>query len=238
MSTTFSLNAGQLITRAYRKIGNLQPPWTPDADQLNSGLIALDFMLKGMQAKGTNLWRQTQTSWAIPAGQGTLGNPFVVTPIFLSLENARLVVQPAPNLYERPLGKYSYEQYMNLPNKLAKGPPSIVMFDRQALSSNIYIWPLPPLGCTVNASVARTIDDTVLASDAIDVPVEWTEGMLYSLADRLMEDGGVAAADPATAERITQRATAFASMLLDFDRPDSVIIQPWGATWNRKLRRR
>lgn len=237
MSTTFSLTAGQLIVRAYRKIGNLQPPWTPDDDQLNSGLIALDFMLKGLQSNGTNLWRQTQVSWAIPAGQGTLGNPYEVTPIFLSLENARLVVQPAPNLYERPLGIYTYEQYMNLPNKLSKGSPSVIMFDRQSLTSNIYIFPLPINGCTVNASVARTINDVTMVSDPIDCPVEWTEGLIYMLADRLMDDGGVRAADPETAQSITAHAQAFGAKLLDFDRSDSVFIQPWGSTWNRRLRR-
>lgn len=240
MTTTWSLTAGQLVTQAYRKIGNLTPPWTPSADQMNQGIIALNAMLKGWQTNGVNLYRQTQIAMNIGAGQGlpsTIGTPYQVTPLILSLEDARLVIEPAPNLYERPLAIYSYADYMNLPNKMASNDsgPSVIVFDRQATVSNIYIWPLATNGCTINATVGRTVNDVNTASDPLDFPSEWTEGAIFSLADRLMNDSGVRSADPVTAQDITLHASLFMQKLLDFDRPDSVFIRPWGRKGSGKF---
>lgn len=211
-------------------IGNLTPPWTPSDDQMTQGLIVLNIMLKGWQADGLNLFRQEQVTLTVTANQGQPSNPYSITPLILDLTEARLVIQPSPNLYERPLGIYSYIDYMNLPNKQAANTagPSIIMFDRQTNASNVYIWPLATNGCTINATVARTISDVNAPEDALDLPAEWTECVVYNLADRLMEDGGVRAADPATAQSITQHAIAFYTKLLNFDRPDSVFMRPWG----------
>ncbi len=235
MSSTYSLNAGQFITEALRKGGMLQPPWTPSDDQLELGLINLNIMLKGFQADGINLWRQTQVSWAIPQGVGYAGNPYQPTPVFLNLEDARLVVQPAPNQYERPLGVYSYEDYMLLPNKLAQGSPSVICFDRQATTSNIYIWPLPINGCTINATVGRTINDALTVGSALDIPIEWSEAVLWCLAERLLDDGGVRESDPATAQSVSTHAAVFYQKLLNFDRPDFTNMRPMGKTGNSRI---
>ena len=64
----------------------------------------------------------------------------------------------------------------------------------------------------------------------LDFPIEWFEGVAYMLADRLMENEGMADAEgnAKTAQRITQRAVAFYQKYLDFDRPTSVFIRPYG----------
>ena len=240
MSTTFTLTTGQMVTRAYRLIGALTPPWTPTDDQMNEGIIALNLMLKGMQADGINLFRQTQLSLTVGAMQGlptTIGTPISVSPLILGLEEARVVIQPSPNIYERPLGIYSYIDYMNLPNKQSNttSGPSVICFDKQVNQSYFYIWPLATNGCTINCTVARTVNDSLVPSDPVDAPIEWNEGLTYSLADRLMEENGVAAADPATAQRITQHAAAFYDKLLNFDRPASVFVRPWGKKGSGKF---
>ena len=225
---SWALNAGQLITQAYRKIGNLTPPWVPSEDQMSQGIIALNAMLKGWMVDGISLYRQEQITLTVPAGVGYAGNPYDISPIILGLEEARLVIQPAPNLYERELGIYAYGDYMQLPNKLSQGLPSIICFDKQATTSGIYLWPLPTLGCTINATIGKMVNDVVLPSDAVDFPVEWTEGAIFNLADRIMDDNGVAAADPVTAQRITDHAVLFYRKLLDFDRPASTFFRPFG----------
>lgn len=237
MSTTWSLNAGQLITRAYRILGNLTPPWTPSEDQMTQGIIALNALLKSDQMDGINLYRQTQLSLTIPAGIGYAGNPFQITPLIMGFEEGRWVITPAPNLYERPLGVYSYIDYMNLPNKLsqASSGPSIVCFDKQVNASNLYMWPLPTNGGTLNCTVARTVNDVNEPSDPLDFPTEWSGGMIYALADWLMDDQGVAAADPATAQRITEHAVAFYAKGLNFDRPTSIFVRPWGKRGSGKF---
>lgn len=232
MTTTWSVTAGTLITQAHRYLGILPAGGSPTDDQFTQGIFALNAMLKGWQADGINLYRQTQLSLTVPFGVGFAGTPFQVTPLIMGFEDGRWVVSPAPNLFERPLGVFSYADYMTLPNKLSQSSsgPSIVCFDKQANASNFYFWPLPASSGTFNCTVGRTVNDVLTPADALDFPSEWTEGAAYSLADRLMEFEGVADAEggQATAQRITAHAEAFYAKLVNFDRPTSVYVRPWG----------
>lgn len=233
MSTTWSLNAGQLITRSYRMLGNLTPPWTPNDDQMTQGILMLNAVLKGQQADGINLYRQEQITFTLPAM-----TPFVsITPLVLGVEQVNWIVTPSPNAYKRPLGYYSYTDYFNLPNPDSNttSGPSVYMFDKQTNASNIWFWPLSTNGGTAEATVGRTVNDVNDPSDPLDFPTEWTRGMIYVLADALMEDSAMGASDPQTAQRITQRAELFYSKLLDFDRPTSVFIRPWGSKGSDRL---
>lgn len=227
---SFSLTAGQMLTRAYRILGILPSGGVPNADQTTQGIIALNAMLAGWQADGINLWRLTQLSIPVAAGQGTPGNPVSIVPLVLDVPEGRWVVTPAPNLYEREMGRFTYMDYQTLPNKESgsTGGPSVFMFDKQADASNLYFWPPPTVAGTANMTVARTVNTVTSATDSVDIPSEWTEGTFYTLADRLMDDEGVAAADEKTADRISQRAVAFYEKLLNFDRPTSIMVRPWG----------
>ncbi len=229
-TTTWSLTAGQFITDALDRLGNLPAGGVPTDDQFNKGILAFNALLKGNQADGPNLYRITNISIAVGAMQGCLNNPIIVTPLVLNLQTARVVVTPEPNLYERPLAIYSYADYSNLPNKMAQttSGPSLIVFNRQTTQSIFYCWPLPTFGCTINAMVSRTVNDVVNPEDPVDIPSEFTEGYIWSLADRLMDYEGMAAADQVTADRITQHAVAFQAKLENYDRPDSVYVRPYG----------
>jgi hypothetical protein len=249
-TTIYTLTAGQLITRALQILGQLSSMSQgqgPSPDQVTRGMQALNIMLKGMQADGINIGRQTQISLTVGAGVGIPAlygaggpiNPPTTFGLVLGLEDARWLVSPAPNFYERPLGVFSYLDYMTLPNKQASSTsgPSIICFDKQNTVSNFYIWPLSSTGGTLNMSVGRTIADVNALSDPLDFPIEWTEGLMYCLADRMMDDGGVAAADPQTADRIVKHSVAFYEKLLNFDRPASIYIRPWGKRGTGRLYR-
>ncbi len=217
---------GQAVTRAYRLLGNLEPPWVPSDDQMTQGIIAANLMQRGWQADGINLWRQEQREIAVTAGARSVE----ITPYVLGVEQASWVVTPAPNLYKRPMGYYSYVDYFNLPNPDAQttSGPSVYAFDKQNDTSTLWIWPVPTNGGTIICTVGRAVDAYAAEGDLIGVPAEWAEGYVYNLADRLMEDQATASADPQTANRITQRAVAFYTKLLNFDRPTSVFVRPYG----------
>lgn len=234
MSVNAQLTAGQAITRAYRILGNLEPPWVPSNDQMTQGLLAANLMQRGWEADGINLWRLEQRTIAVPANARSVD----ITPYVLGIVQCSWLVSPSPNEYKRPMGLYSYADYFNLPNPGSSTPsgPSVYMFDKQDTTSTLWIWPVPTNGGTIIASVARAVNDITSEEQVLDIPGEWTEGFVYNLADRLMEDQAVASADPQTAQRITQRAVAFYSKLLNFDRPTSVFMRPWDqAGDNRRI---
>lgn len=234
-TATYSLNAGQMITQAYRKLGILPSGGAPTADQMNQGIITLNLMLKSWQSDGINLWRQVQISVAVGVGQGKPGNPIVVTPPLMGFEEARLVVSPEPNLYERTLGNLTYLDYMRYPNKGEMSQPSSICYDKQENQTNFYIFPLSGTSCTINMTVGRPVLDITQASDTVDVPIEWQQTVVYNIAERLMDNEGIAAADPATAQRIMEHAAGTYQKLLDWDRPTSLFLRPFGKPGQSRL---
>ena len=127
------------------------------------------------------------------------------------------------------MGEFSWIDYMNLPNKLSPAnAPSVFMFDRQQDATQLYIWPVAQLGGTINCTLVREPNDILDQTDGIDLPSEWLLGFTYMLADALMEDQDVAAADPATAQRISGHARMWWDKLDNWDRPTSIFIRPYG----------
>jgi len=231
-TTTFNQNAGQMITRAYRMLNVVSEAGTPNADQMNQAIFVLNAMLKGWQADGTNLWRREQITIPVLASQGSPSTPIIPTTVFLDLLEARWVVQggSGPDQSERPMGIFTYLDYMTLPNKNQQSDsgPSVICFDKQTSASQFYVWPLPTYGGQLKVTVARPVYDVTKPSDIVDAPIEWTEAIVYNLADRLLADSAQPMIDPQGADYITQRAVALYSKLLNFDRPPSVFIRPWG----------
>jgi hypothetical protein len=236
VSVSWSLDAGQLIQRAYRVTGQLSTPYNMTDDQATQGILALNGMLKGWQADGISLYRQERVTLTVPAMTAAI----TIIPRVMGVEQVSWVVQGGVNPYYRPMGEFSWVDYFNLPNPQSNttSGPSVWMFNKQDDSSSLYIWPLATLGGQIVASVGRVVNDVNALSDSVDFPDEWTEAAIYGLADRLIDDQGVAQMDPETTRRISMRAAALYAKLCDFDRPSSVWIRPWdrngsGLTYRR-----
>jgi hypothetical protein len=236
MSVTWSLTAGQIITRAYRILGFLEEPWVPSDDQMTQGILAFNAMLKSFQSDGINLYRQERRTITVPAMTAQIE----VTPLVQGVEQVSWVVQGGSNPYHRPMGEFSYVDYFNLPNPNSNNTsgPSVYMFNKQDSASYLYIWPLSTLGGSMVATVGRTVNDINAAGDSVDFPSEWTECIIYNLADRLMDDQGMASGDAETAQRITQHALVLYRRLADYDRPTSVFMRPWNKVGQGYGRRR
>jgi hypothetical protein len=226
MTVNSPLTAGQAITRAYRLLGVLEDPWVPSADQMTQGILAANLMQRGWEADGVNLWRLSQVTLTVAAGARSVA----ITPYVLGVVQALWQVSPAPNTFNRTMGPMAYVDYFNLPNPDAQtsAGPSVYAFDKQDASSTLWLWPKPVAGGTIVATVARAVTDIQTAADVLDIPGEWAECFVYNLADRLMDDQGLAAADPATATRINAHAQGLYQKLLNFDRPTSIYLRPYG----------
>lgn len=226
MSVNWSPNFGACATRAYRLIGNLTAPWVPSDDQMTQAVFAGNALLKAWQAMGINLYRQERITITVPA----MTNMVSITPRVMGVQQVSWVVQGGVNPYWRPMGEYSWIDFWNLPNPQSNttSGPSVYMVNKQDNAFNIYFWPLATNGGQAVASVGRVVEDIIDANSTVDFPDEWTEAFVYNLADRLMDDQGGANADPQTARRIEVHAAALLQRVLDFDRPTSVFMRPWG----------
>lgn len=224
MSVVWTLNAEQALQRAYLMIGALtSPEYTMSDFQAAQGLTVANATLKAMITWGASVFRQFPDTLTVTAGVPTVPVPNTVT----GIEEARWVVSLSP-LYERPLGRFQWVDYQNLPTKNAQGAPTIYMFDYQVNATQLYIWPVPTLGGTINCTVIRRANDINALTDPIDLPNEWLDGYVYLLADALVDDQGLADMNPGNVQHIRDRAIYWTDKMQNFDRPSSVFLRPWG----------
>ncbi len=214
--------AGTALSRAYMMLGQLTPPaYTMSPDQEARGIVVLNGVLQSMQSFGPNVFRQTLATLTVSANTPTVPVPGDVVGII----EARWVQSAT---FDRVLGRFQWVDYQSLPNKMAQGPPTTFMFDYQQDFTQLYVYPVPTISGTIHCSTTRRATEVLDQTTEIDLPPEWALAIDYLLADALMDDQGMADQDAATAERIKARALYWNAKLLDFDRPTSVFLRPYG----------
>lgn len=217
ISETFT--ARDTITQALKLITVCGGSETPGADDANDALQQLQWMLKGWQADGCNLWREEEETIVFPAATATV----YLAPRVMDVQEARVLITPD---YQRTLARWERGEYVTLPNKDTAGSPTIFYFRRLRDSVTMTLWPVPTEETSVYCTTARVIEDVTDLDQNLDVPQEWCECVTYGLASRLLDPFGIAETRPQIAGRITARATALYDQMSNFDRPSAVFFKP------------
>lgn len=205
----------QIIIAAMQDLGLLNAAETPSAEDAQAMMERLNWLLKDWQAKGCNLWRDTQGELTFAAGQASQA----VLPRALDMIEARVVMGGGS---ERPLARWEPEEYRLTPNKAATGTPTCYVFDASLNSATLTLWPVPSVSTVVRYTYARVIEDVTALGQSIDVPQEWTRAVWKSLAADCVNLFGQTRVDPASAAAVVAEAGVLAAQLFDFDRPSSV----------------
>lgn len=200
---------------------------TPSADDANTGLFHLQWMLKDWQADGCNLWRTEEETFTFVADQRTE----IMDPRVMDVQELRVLIPqdvtpPSENTYFRPLARWELGEYKSLPNPFVSGSPTIYYFDRKRDSTELTIWPVPNIETTLYGTVARVIEDVTDIDQNIDVPQEWCSTITYNLASRLLDPFGISDTRPALAQSVNARAAMLYEKLSNFDRPSAVFFKP------------
>lgn len=180
----------------------------------------LNYMLKTWQNQGCNLWRLSDEEVTFLAYERTV----ILEPRVLDVMEARFDYGPT---YQRQLARWEWGDYRALPNKNAEGYPTCYTLNKQRTYIEMTVWPVPQYDTVILYSGARVIDDVNDLNDEVDVPQEWIETVYTCLAERLIPIYGIDTLQPAVAQRVTARAQALYSQMLDFDRTGSVFMTPW-----------
>lgn len=180
----------------------------------------LNGMIKSWQADGCNLWRLSDETVTFAADTPTV----TLDPRVLDVMEARFY---GGATYQRTLARWEWGAYRELPNKLSAGNPTCFTLNKQRLTIEMTIWPVPTADTIILYSGARVIDDVTDLSQEVDVPQEWMECVYYNLADRMLDVIDVATTSPTTAQRINARAQQLYAKMLDFDRTGSTFMLPW-----------
>lgn len=219
--TSSTMLAEEVVQAALQELGVVAAGENPTGEETQMALRSLTWMLKGWQARGANLWRASSSSVVVPANSAALA----LSPSILDVVNARVVVSTA---YQRPLFRYERAQYQQLPNKAARGVPTVYYADRQRDAVTLSVWPVPASDTTLALDTTRVIEDVTDGTQTIDVPQEWIETLYVALAARLAIPFGVARVDSTAASVIAQRAVSLEQLMFDADRPASIYMGAMG----------
>jgi hypothetical protein len=214
--TTGLATARDIITRALELLGLQDPGATLDAALAKVALQHLNWMLKSLQGDGNDGWRQdtVQITWPGATAEQALATNYIDV-------SAARFVQSAT--FERPLARWEWAQFKDLPNKAQAGDPYVFCPIKKVGTIHIAVWPVPASSVTLNLDVARVIEDVTSLSQNLDIPQEWTETAYTGLADRLIPVMGTVMVDPNRAADVHQRAASLYSLFRDADRPGSYI---------------
>lgn len=216
-TTTYELDARELITQALREIRVVASGQEPNANDARDAEVTLNLMLKTWTTH-THLWIVTAGNFPLVAGQ-----------MEYSVPNARRMISVrrryTPGLTDTPMDLISRQEYDDLPNKFNLGTPVSAYFDAQRTARTLSLWPpasaAVALSSTIRYTYYRVIEDIDSLNNTADLPQEWLECIKVNLADRLMPQHNVSYPE------VTARAGALMQVLSGQDQEEvSVYLQP------------
>ncbi len=211
--TTALDTVNDIVTDALRELQVVGKGAPSNADA-QFALRRLNWMLKGWQNDGVNLWRQEDIDldWTGGMAEGD------VSPAINDILSLRYVTT-----FERELTRWELAQYGQVANKDTVGAPTIYCCTSGLNGLRLRIWPVPADDFTFRASINRRIEDVTDLSETLDVPQQYTETVMMNLAAVLAAPFGKAN-DPNALVTIRRAAQLYGQMRAA-DRPASYVFR-------------
>ena len=189
-STDFTVSRDDIIKRALRLCGVLAQGESPSTDQVNEANVALNSLVKALQADGMPLWAIKQYSvplttavkdYTIGVGQ-TINTPKPLKVFQAWNHNTTSNV-------DIPMRILSRQEYNILGNKTTSGNPIQVFYEPLNDYGVLHVFPVPTANEQANNTITivyqRPFEDFDAANDTPDFPSEWYDAITYQLAARL-----------------------------------------------------
>lgn len=225
-SVNFSLNAGQIIEKAFHVLGKAAEGEALSSRMYDDGLSSLNLMLKTWGAN-EHLWIKTERSLALVGGQAAYA---------LDPKPGRVLsVRRQTQNIDVPMNEMARDTYFNQPTKTSSAStPVSWYYDPQAFTGTLYLWPAPSVqtatNTTVNMTYLRRIQDMDASGDDLDMPQEWLQAVVWNLANELETEYPVN--DGRLAGKIERKAAQLLGALEAWDtEPASIYFQreaEWG----------
>lgn len=207
-TTAFSTTARDFVKNALLENGIIAFGDDPEAEEMTACLFRLNAMLKTWGTRGLG-WKQE-----VYTASGTADTATITLPVYVREVNGARFVESATN--ERAMSRFERDDYAALPNKAAKGTPSIYNIDQNAGALVLSVWPVPTANFSLKLDIDRALDTVTDATQTIDIPEEWTECVMINLALRCCNVFGVS-----PTPELAQRAQLSERELFDAYRPAS-----------------
>ncbi len=182
MTVNLVYTAGDIATAALRKVGVTAVDRAATSDEMDTALVSFNAMLKALQISSVTMWKLITGSVALT--DATESYTISTRPYELGVVNWR-----DTDGRDLPMLRLTREEYYELPDKDAAGTPTQYYYHRLLGTSTLFVWPVQTTASgTIEWEGKEEIDDINATSDALDVPAEWYEAIIYQLARRLIAD--------------------------------------------------
>ncbi len=182
MAVTLVYTAGALATAALRKCGVVAIDRAASSEEMDVALVTFNAMLKALQISSITQWKLTTGS--VTLTDSTQSYDISTRPYELGVVNWR-----DTDGRDLPALRLTREEYYELPDKDAAGTPTQFYYQRLLTTATLFLWPTQATASgTIEWEGKSEINDITATTDAIDVPPEWYEAIIYQLADRLCDD--------------------------------------------------
>ncbi len=217
--TDWSMTAGEIVTQAMIELGLINSGEEPDANEMSDAIVRLNAMMKTWAGE-LNLWREATGTITITGGTGA-------ATLDADIRNVSSVRHVVSATNYRTLTQWNRDQFYMMPNRATVGNPTLFYITRALGGDAIHIWPVPAADVTLHLDYSRAAETVTDPSETVDLPQEWQEAAILSLASRISGMFGSTTIDPATVGRIDQRASELYNRMVDRDRPDSYTFEPY-----------
>jgi len=178
-------NAREIIERACRLLGVLDPNETADASMLSNGLTALNAMFGWLSGQRMTMHAVESVSHALTSGTAsyTIGSG---ADIDTSLPQKIITAEVRDSSgRDYPVDvETSVKFYRSMSDKTSTSYPKYLYFERSYPTGTIYLWPAPTSGLTLRLALWKAIS-SVTAQSTISFPPEYEDMLTYNLALRL-----------------------------------------------------
>lgn len=222
MSTIYSISRDTIISAALRKLQVIELGTTPDSDTITNAAQSLNIMIKAWQSSGIKLWTIDVYTMPLVSGKKeytispsgsdfTADKPIKVTQAWM--RNISVI----PNV-DTPLLMISRQEYSLLGSKDSPGMINSIFYDPKATSGTLHTFLNPDIATATNYQLCyvaqRPMIDIGTGSDIPDFPTEWTQALIWGLADELAIEYGCHVNQR---QEISMKANKYRSELEDWD---------------------
>jgi len=206
--------ARDLIADALMENGIIGTGEMPEAEEFDACIVRLNNMIKSWGVRGVT-WKQDTISVS-----GLANDPIVILPGEVREVNGARYIDSAVN--ERAMTRWERDEYMILPNKAARGTPSIYYVEKTQAGVNLRVWQVPTADFTLSLDVDMLMSTITYGGDFVDIPDEWMETVMTNLALRC---GGIFQKEPSN--YLLSRAQQLETEMFDSWRPASYYLGPY-----------
>lgn len=187
---SFSLNRDQVITKALQLVNVIDENETPNANQIASATTSLNMLLKSWANDGLHLWKIRRYEFTLTAGQEKYNTTTLGVQKPLKLIEA--YIHDNTGNTDVPLTIISRNEYMLLSSKLQQATPNQIYNNVNINDCDFYLFPCPDTNTQTNKKIVYwaqiPFEDSVNATDILDIPSEWTLACAYGLAYILADE--------------------------------------------------